>query len=113
MFGYGNRMSDVSSDLDTLRSDLSRLAGTVSNMISSQSKSAGSDAQSSYGSLRDGLTSRASDWSDRGAAFASDARDRLVDVNSDLETRIERNPMAAVLIAAGIGLAIGLMSRSR
>ena len=43
----------------------------------------------------------------------SEARDRLLDANAEFESRIERNPIRAVLIAAGIGLVLGLLSRSR
>ena len=32
---------------------------------------------------------------------------------ADLERRIERDPLTAVLIAAGIGMAIGMMTKSR
>lgn len=120
MFGYGSRVSDVSSDLDTLRSDLSRLANTVGSMISNQTRSAQDDVQDSWFSMKKRADSRASDaysaasdWSRQGAAWASDARDRLSDANSEIESRISNHPIAAVLIAAGVGMAIGLMSRSR
>ena len=113
MFGHGNRTSDAFSDLETLRTDVSRLANTISSMIGSQSKSTGNSVQSSLGAWRDEVSARASDWSDRGSSLASNAGHRLSDVNTDIGHRIERNPLTAVLVAAGIGVAIGLMSRSR
>jgi ElaB/YqjD/DUF883 family membrane-anchored ribosome-binding protein len=120
MFGYGSRVSDVSSDLDTLRTDLSRLANTVGNILSNQTRSAQDDLQDGWFGMKKRASSHASDaysaandWSKQGSAWASDARDRLSDANSEIESRISSHPIAAVLIAAGIGMAIGLMSRSR
>jgi ElaB/YqjD/DUF883 family membrane-anchored ribosome-binding protein len=40
-------------------------------------------------------------------------RDGALDKSADFERRIERNPLTAVLIAAGVGLAFGVMSRQR
>jgi ElaB/YqjD/DUF883 family membrane-anchored ribosome-binding protein len=120
MFGSSTRVSDVSSEIDTLRSDLSRLASAVGGLVSDQARATSSDAQSAWSSLGKTVSSRASDaydkasrWSSRGSDMASDAADSLQKANSHLEDTIERNPIAAVLVAAGIGLAIGLMSRSR
>lgn len=113
MFGLGNRTSDVTSELANVRNDLARLAGTVGNLLSSTADSATrGSARDSVENMRDNLYSRASDWTSQGSHLASDARDRLYEANSVLENRIEKNPLAAVLIAAGIGMAIGLMSRS-
>jgi ElaB/YqjD/DUF883 family membrane-anchored ribosome-binding protein len=111
MFGSGNKVSDVTSELATVRNDLARLASTVGNLLSSTATS--SATRESMEDMKDRLYSRASDWSSQGSHLASEARDRLYEANSELETRIERHPIAAVLIAAGIGMAIGLMSRSR
>lgn len=113
MFGMSNRTSDVTSELANVRNDLARLAGTVGNLLSSTAESATrGSARDSMEDMRDNLYSRASKWGSQGSSMASDARDKLYDANSELEARIERHPLAAVLIAAGIGMAIGLMSRS-
>jgi ElaB/YqjD/DUF883 family membrane-anchored ribosome-binding protein len=118
MFGSGNRMSDVTSELDNLRTDLSRLAGAVTGLVGSQAQSTTDSVRDRWGGIGKSLSSRASDaysrtsdWTSRGSDVASQAADQLQRANSHLEDAIERNPIASVLIAAGIGLAIGIMSR--
>ena len=114
MFGsQETRMSDVRDDLAAVRSDLARLADTVSNMVTGQSKAAGRTARGAVDQARDSVYSRAHDLGKAGEMFAHEARDRLTHANAEIESRIERNPVTAVLIAAGIGLVLGLMSRSR
>lgn len=118
MFGSGSRMSDVTSELDNLRTDLSRLAGAVTSLVGSQAQSTTETVRDRWGGLGKALSSgasdaysRASDWTSRSSDVASQAAGQLKRANSHLEDSIERNPIAAVLIAAGIGLAIGIMSR--
>ncbi|WP_158266736.1 DUF883 family protein [Alsobacter soli] len=106
-------MSDVRDDLAAVRNDLARLADTVSNMVSGQSRAARNNAQGMMDQARGQFYARANDVSKMGNMFASEARDRLHNANVEIESRIERNPITAVLIAAGVGLVLGLMSRSR
>ena len=118
MFGnQDTRMSDVRDDLAAVRNDLARLADTVSNMVSGQSRAASraarNNAQGMMDQARGQFYARANDVSKMGNMFASEARDRLHNANVEIESRIERNPITAVLIAAGVGLVLGLMSRSR
>ena len=114
MFGsHDTRASDVRDDLSAVRNDLARLADTVSNLVSGQSSAARSNARSYVDQARDQLYSRANDVSKMGGMFASEARDRFSNANQEIESRIERNPITAVLIAAGVGMVLGLMSRSR
>ena len=43
---------------------------------------------------------------------AADAQDRLGAFGSDIEGRIEKNPLTAVVVAGIAGLLMGLLSRS-
>ena len=51
------------------------------------------------------------DARDQLSRAAADAQDSARNAAVDLERRIERNPLTAVLIAAGIGMALGMMGR--
>ena len=48
-----------------------------------------------------------------GSVGSVSAQDRALGAAADLERRIERSPLTAVLIAAGVGMALGMLSKSR
>jgi ElaB/YqjD/DUF883 family membrane-anchored ribosome-binding protein len=89
--------ADLTADLAALRADITRLSDTIAGLVRTQADHAGA-----VGDARDQL-SRA----------AADAQDSALGAAADLERRIERNPLTAVLIAAGLGIMLGMMSRSR
>lgn len=107
------RPSDVGHELDRLRADFSRLADTVTSLLRDQSGTAESSVRGFVDTARDQVASRAAELGRSGQAFAYEARDRIGGANAALEHRIERNPLKSVLIAAGIGLVLGLISRHR
>jgi ElaB/YqjD/DUF883 family membrane-anchored ribosome-binding protein len=113
MLGSQDRMSDVREDLTNVRNDLARLADTVSRMVLHRSRDAQGSVRGAVDQAREQVYGRAEDITKAGAMLTSEARDRLLDYNAEFENRIERNPIRAVLIAAGIGLVLGLLSRSR
>jgi len=105
MAGNWGMRSESSMDLSSLRDDLSRLSDTVSQLVRGQTDG----MKDTFASVRD----TAQDWQESGRALASDAQGRLKGFTSDLESSIERNPLTAVMVAAGIGLLVGLMRRDR
>jgi ElaB/YqjD/DUF883 family membrane-anchored ribosome-binding protein len=94
--------ADLSADLAALRADISRLSDTMAGLVRSQANSASAAVKGVMGDARDQLSQA-----------ASQAQDSALGAAADLERRIEKNPLTAVLIAAGIGMALGMMSRSR
>jgi ElaB/YqjD/DUF883 family membrane-anchored ribosome-binding protein len=92
--------ADLNSDLAALRADIARLSDTISGLVRVQADQASAAMRGAVGDARDQL-SRA----------AADAQDSARNAAVDVERRIERNPLTAVLIAAGIGMALGMMSR--
>jgi ElaB/YqjD/DUF883 family membrane-anchored ribosome-binding protein len=94
--------SDLNADLAALRADIARLSDTVAAMVRVQADAAGTAVRSVVGDARDQLSQA-----------ASNAQDSAFGAAADLERRIEKNPLTAVLIAAGVGLALGMMSKSR
>ena len=93
---------DLSADLAALRADISRLSDTVASMVRSQADVASSTVRGVMGDARDQFSQA-----------ASSAQDSAFGAAADLERRIEKNPLTAVLIAAGVGMALGMMSKSR
>lgn len=93
---------DFSADLAALRDDVTKLTSSVSEFIRSHTVATSS-------SVVDAVDNAKQKISDT----ASKAQDRVSETSADLESTIERNPLAAVLVAMVVGLMIGLVSRGR
>ena len=98
----GDAVSDLSTDLAAVRADIARLSDTMAALMRSQADAAGAAVRGAVDGARDQLSQA-----------AAQAQDSAFGAAADLERRIERNPLTAVLIAAGIGMALGMMSKSR
>jgi ElaB/YqjD/DUF883 family membrane-anchored ribosome-binding protein len=94
--------SDLAADLAALRADIVKLTTSVATLVKSETAT-------KTDSLHDAVDAARRRLSDG----AADAKDRLSGASSDLEAKIERNPLIAVLIAMAAGLVIGLISRGR
>jgi ElaB/YqjD/DUF883 family membrane-anchored ribosome-binding protein len=93
---------DFSADVAALRDDVTKLTSSVLEFI-------GSHAAATTTTVADAVDSAKQKISDT----ASKAQDRVAGTSADLESTIERNPLAAVLIALVAGLLVGLLSRGR
>jgi ElaB/YqjD/DUF883 family membrane-anchored ribosome-binding protein len=93
---------DLSADLAALRANLARLSDTIAVLMRGQADAAGAAVIGAVGDARDQLSQ-----------VAIHAQDSALGVAADFERRVEKNPLMAVLIAAGIGTALGMMSKSR
>jgi ElaB/YqjD/DUF883 family membrane-anchored ribosome-binding protein len=94
--------TDLPADLAALREDIARLSDAVSGLVRAQTDAASAAVKDAVGGAREQL-SRA----------ATQAQDSALGAAADLERRIEKYPLTAVLIAAGVGMALGMMSKSR
>jgi ElaB/YqjD/DUF883 family membrane-anchored ribosome-binding protein len=101
--------ADLSEELAALRADLGRLSDTMAGLVRSQANTAGAAMRGAMGDMRGAM----GDARDQLSQAASQAQDSAMGVAADLERRIERSPLTAVLIAAGIGMALGMMNKSR
>ncbi len=94
--------ADLSEDIEALRADVARLTETVSALV-------GQEADE----FRRTLEERAEDIADRGRAYAARARAEADRYENQAEEMIVRNPLTAVLMAAGLGFIFGLLSRGK
>jgi ElaB/YqjD/DUF883 family membrane-anchored ribosome-binding protein len=92
----------VAADLAQLRDDVARMKDALSEFVRGETNSASAAIRSVVGDARSQMSQAA------GAA-----QDSALSAAADFERRIEKNPLTAVLIAAGIGLALGVMTKSR
>jgi ElaB/YqjD/DUF883 family membrane-anchored ribosome-binding protein len=93
---------DVATDLAAVRADVASLSEAIAGLVRGRADAAGAAVKGAVGDARDQLSQA-----------ASRAQDSAFGAAADLERRIERDPLMAVLIAAGVGMAIGMMTKSR
>ena len=93
---------ELAAELEAIRADIARLSDTMAGLIRGQVDAAGAAVKGAVGDARDQISQA-----------ASHAQESACGAAADLERRIEKNPLTAVLIAAGIGLAIGMMTKLR
>ena len=99
MEGLGRKAAD---DYSSLREDIAKLSETVSQLVSNHADNAGARVKDAMDTAKVALVDT-----------AGKAQDRVSSAGAEIEASIERNPYSAVLIALGIGLALGLLNRSR
>jgi ElaB/YqjD/DUF883 family membrane-anchored ribosome-binding protein len=106
--------NDLSADIAQLRDDLGRLSASVADLVRSQAKGAATAVRDkvndNLASMGDAVSERAANASASAFRFADGAQDRIHAAGDNIQGSIEKNPLAAALIAAGLGLAIGLMT---
>ena len=128
---FNKLAQDLSADFTALRDDVRRLTSLVANLAGDGANRARGQVSDGVDDARDRLSSTAGQardrwsstvdsardrWSstaDRLASQASGVSDRVRGASAELEARVERNPLTAVMIAVVGGLLIGAMSRSR
>ena len=93
---------DFAADLAALRDDVTKLSASISEFIRTQTASTANSVFDAMDNTRQKV-----------AETAGRAQGRVAEASSDLEATIERNPLAAVLIALGAGILVGLLSRGR
>ena len=93
---------DLTADLAALRHDVARLTETMSELVQHQTQAAGHRVSEAVGDARDKI-----------ASTAADAQNRVRVASGEIEASIEHNPLTAVGIAFGIGMLLGVMTRSR
>ncbi len=93
---------DFTSDIAALRQGVASLADTMSKLMRHQAQAAGERAFGVVG-----------DATDRLAGTAADAQNRVCAAGTAFEAGVARHPLTSTLIALGIGMSLGLLSRWR
>lgn len=106
---------DYSAEIATLRDDIKSLSDSIALLVKRETENAAAELKTSVGRAADAVAGRvhsvADDVARTSRQFASDAQHGVRNAATELESNIERNPLTAVLIAGGIGLVLGLLSR--
>ena len=95
-------LEDTTAHLAALRQDIVRLSESVSALLKNPGP---------------GVVQQVSDAVDDAKAkfssTAADVKSRVSAAGGEVEATIERHPLTAILISFGVGMALGVMSRSR
>ncbi|GHE47711.1 hypothetical protein GCM10019059_03050 [Camelimonas fluminis] len=104
---------DIADDLRQLREDIARLSETVTAIAASRGSAAASAVGDSVRAMKDNVFATAADACSAGADIAGSARQHAASFAGDVEDTVRRNPLGAILTSLGVGVLIGLMTRSR
>jgi ElaB/YqjD/DUF883 family membrane-anchored ribosome-binding protein len=97
----GSKPEDFAAELAALRHDVAKLTSSVSEFIRIQTAATTNTVFDAVDNARQKVS-----------VTASNAQDRVAGASRDLETTIERNPAAAVLIAMVAGVFVGIVGGS-
>ena len=92
-----NSSTDLTADIAALRKDIVHLTDTVTRLVAHQVDGATEQVKSS-----------ANAYMKAGAEQFKDAKGQFDAAATDIEKKIEHNPLTAMAIAAGLGLLIGV-----
>jgi prophage DNA circulation protein len=105
--------SDVSADIKALKADIARLSETVAAIAAARGADAASRLGKGVRSVTDGVGATASNVYDAGSDIASSARQHAASFADDIEATVRRNPLGTLIATLGLGMILGMMSRSR
>lgn len=94
--------ADIAADFAALRRDISHLTEALRGLVDQQTQTAGARVSGAAEGVKDRL-----------ADAAGDARNGAVAAGDEIAASIERNPLTAILVALGLGLLVGMISRPR
>jgi ElaB/YqjD/DUF883 family membrane-anchored ribosome-binding protein len=90
--------ADLAADIAALRDDVAKLAESLGKAAKSRASDAGDTVAKAGGKL---------------AETAEEAKTQLRACGAKIEAGIERHPLAAMLIAFGVGVSLAMVGRSR
>ncbi len=93
---------DTTVHLAALRQDIARLSESVSALLHNPAPGVAQHVSDAVDDAKAKLSST-----------AADVKSRVKVAGGEIEASIERNPLTAVMISFGVGVALGMMSRSR
>ena len=101
---------DLPAELKQLRDDFGHLANSVSELVKQQATAATSKLREHATTAGNALASNLNDIGNSASKLTEGAQANVMSTSRDLEASIERNPLTAVMVAAGIGMVLGMIS---
>jgi len=104
-------MAELTNDLTRIREDLGRLTETVTQMLAGGSGSVTERVRGTVEGARQNLAGTADTMMQSSREYMHGAQGMMRDAAGRLESSVERNPLTAVMVAAALGLVVGMMGR--
>jgi ElaB/YqjD/DUF883 family membrane-anchored ribosome-binding protein len=101
----------LEKDVTAVKNDISALTDQITDALNSFAGTAGKQARRGYKQVRANVDSAVDDMSERGGAMMDAAQDAAYSIEESLEDAITQRPLAAVGLAIGLGLLIGMTWR--
>jgi ElaB/YqjD/DUF883 family membrane-anchored ribosome-binding protein len=98
-------------DIDIVKAAIAKLAEQVTGSLNAFAGSAQADARHSYKQARSNAESMASDMNRQGSAILDSAHDAASAIGESVEGAVQQRPLAAMGLALGLGLLIGVSWR--
>ena len=95
-------LEDTTAYLAALRQDIARLSESVSALL-----------QNPAPGVAQHVSDAVEDAKAKFPSTAADVKSRVNVAGGEIEASIERNPLTAMLISFGVGMALGVMTRAR
>ncbi len=102
--------ADVATDLQQLRADFGKLTESVAELVRAQANAAAASLRDGVSSAGERIGAKVADAGVSAERFASGAQEGLNSAGQEIQASIRHNPLAAALIAAGIGLLLGIVT---
>ncbi len=101
----------IGQSLDQLRADIATLSETVARLATEGAASARSQIKDSTARVTHGATVASEQLYKNAAMLGRDAAETAHVATAQIGSQITRNPITAMLVALGLGVAIGVISR--
>ena len=101
-------IEDIQRDVQALRDDLSKLAGQMSDLLSTGGGEAIAGIKKRVRRMQEDLDETVSDASERGREALSDVSDHLGEA---LQDSMQEHPLTTVALALGLGFLFGTVWR--
>ena len=106
-------MAELTDDLIRIREDLGRLTETVTQLLAVGSGSVSERVRGTVEEARRNLAGSADTVMQSSRDCMHGAGGMMRDAAGRLGSSVERNPLTAVMVAAALGLVVGMMGRGR
>ena len=106
-----NQFSAGSTQSGSATDHLSKKAAEARESLQEVGQAAREAAQEKMQQVRDVAQERVGELRDRAGEYYEMGRDRAYDLEQSLEQRIRERPLNSVLMAAGIGILLGILWR--
>ncbi len=103
--------NNLNSEIESLRGEIKSLTDSVADLLRRETDHARASVKGLTDNLADNVSSAAHTVGDAGQRLAANAQEGVRTATSKVEACIEKNPVQSVLVAAGVGFVLGLLSR--